>query len=579
MSRVLYNDNDITAYFGIINYSINATTTHITESDIKELKEVAPNSSLDTSSFSSTYQTTYWRAYVFFKESDFSEGSDIRVSVTESVPTSYVFNSAMGHTYKTTYNNETYVYLGFSANMTGTSRINYHIANDSGYENVLPKTFDGGTFTYDNYFQYLYNPNGYENVIPLIVTVTRTDGGTISVNDSLVYVDDGDTYTRHPSNIVSGTTSYTFPSITAKKLSSVSFTPYVKSVSFTISTTHMTNCTVDNPTITVDTPFTLTLTANNGYIFSSDDIPYLSIPISLGSRTSNFTISSDGKTATLTDTITSDEIGTATQVQLSVYANAILSSEIPTTSYSFVNINTITDDNLKELAKYRFHVADSSNPYNIVDLGEYISSLKRFYCDIPTSETSNIVLGNIDTSISCGIVSSDFITLDCGSVTIESTNNNSNDYDNTIYAILPFIGNTSLDANLVMNRTLHMYYRVSTISGECICFIESDDIPLYTFYGNIAENVPYILNNILWELKGDFSNQSCVLYGFVPKIIIVYNDNYNESGLYNDEKYGVIGDIASGLCEIGDIILSNENINNDEYDRIITELQNGIIFD
>lgn len=352
-------------------------------------------------------------------------------------------------------------------------------------------------------------------------------------------------------------------------------------VTITIISSSLNNCTLSyTPTTPIKGQnINFTLTANTGYEFTNDNIPYIEYTESLGQATTSFTINDD--TATLTfDTST---LETATN-PIIVHAIATLKSEVPTTSYSFVNVYVLDETQLKELGKHRFYVANANSPVNLVDLGEYICSLKRFYCDIPinTDVEQNIVLGNIDTGISCKLVSADFVSLDCGNVTINSTNNNENDYNNIVYAILPFIGQMTLEANLIMNRTINIKYSISNITGDCVCFItdtETNTI-LYTFNGNISENFPYIINNILWELKGEFNNQSSVLYGFTPTIVIIYNDNYNENGLYNDEKYGVISEITKGLCEIDNVTLIDTNtLNNDELNDIIAKLHNGVIFE
>lgn len=535
-----------------------------------------------------TYNQSFSSSYALIigcKASDFVVGYNIAYQTSLNSPSTMTeFNYALMITgYKVTYESTDYIISGGNFFGTQSTVVVSCGLFKTDYNNILPTTFTNGVVT-SNMVQVLDIP--YDRAFYLQLTITANSGYTIYAQNTKVVYEYGTNKTQATLQLsdITSTDTYTFNHITVSGgIYSITFTINTAQTSyvFTISNAHLTNCVIsETPTIEVDTPFTMTLQANDGYVFDSSNIPYLQYTISLGSDQKSFTISDDKKTATLTTTLTSSELSGTYNVTVTPYATAILSSDIPTTSYSFVNVNTITDDNLKELAKTRFYVADSSSPLNLVDLGQYVNSLKRFYCDVPTSETSHIVLGNIDTNVVCDIVSSDFITLECGNVTIESTNNNENDYNNTIYAILPFIGQVSLNANLIMNRTISIKYQVSTISGECVCVISSDNIPLYTFNGNISENVPYIMNNILWELKGDFSNPSCVLYGFIPKIIVIYNDNYNSSGVfYNDEKYGTISDVASGLCVIDDITINGDSMNNDEYDSIINSLHNGVIFD
>lgn len=341
---------------------------------------------------------------------------------------------------------------------------------------------------------------------------------------------------------------------------------------FTLRDDNVTNAvlTYTPSTIYRTEPFTAILTANNGYIFSSDNIPTLRIG---GFDVASFTLSNDLKTATLTYTPSDDDISG------NVFATAVLSGEVITSGYDFINVLHITSDNLKELSKTRFVSSESG----IIDYGDFIVSLKRFYCDIPLSGVNmDIALGTLNTGVSADIIKGNRIILDCGNVTIESTNNNENDYNNTIKMIIPFVGNITIDANIIMNREINLSYEISIITGDLVATVKDvkTNIILAQFTGNIAETIPYTLNNIASEIKGGFITQSGLLYGFIPKIIIMYHDNYNDNTYYNDDKRGMLSAVASGLCEIDNVIINDLSlINNDEYDLIINELARGVIFD
>lgn len=341
----------------------------------------------------------------------------------------------------------------------------------------------------------------------------------------------------------------------------------------------LTNCTSthtpEGSSTTANIEVAYTLTANDGYYFK--EVPVLRVYSSgTGYTDYDFTISEDTLTATVTYTTTS------TDSDIYPVAVATLKEDVPTAGYSFVNIYHCTEENITDLAKYRFSVASGSSPVNIVDLGYYVTSLKRFYCDIPDSIASNIALATIDTQISANLVASNTVELDCGTITIDSTNNNSNDYSNTTcYLLLPFIGIANIDSDLVMNRTIQLKYNVSTISGVCVASIyETENSTLLaTFTGQIAENIPYILNNIEWQMLGDIDVNSNMLYGFTPLLTIMYRDNYNanETALVNDSQYALLSTLT-GLNYINDIVIDNTSIDANERDLILAELQNGVIF-
>lgn len=350
----------------------------------------------------------------------------------------------------------------------------------------------------------------------------------------------------------------------------------IQNVGISATTTHCSvTWTPENVLEGTPTEITFTATCDDGYYFET--APILNVYESgVTSGTVDFVISSDTLTASLTYTTNADT------TTLTVEAVATIKPDVPTTGYSFVNVYHCTKENIESLGAYRFSVASGSSPINIVDLGYYVTSLKRFYCDIPDSIDSTIALATIDTKISAKLVSADTVTLDCGSVAVESTNNNSNDYSNTtVSLLLPFIGLVDIDVNLVMNRTISLEYKVSCISGMCVAFIKDveTNVILECYSGNIAENIPYILNNITYQMLGNFETENNILYGFTPTVIIAYHNNYNEdnTAMIANEQYALLSTL-NGLNCVDNLVINNTAIADDEKTLIISELQNGVIF-
>lgn len=342
---------------------------------------------------------------------------------------------------------------------------------------------------------------------------------------------------------------------------------------------NLTNCTCshtpEGSPLTVGTEVTFTFTPNNGYEFSGSQ-PYIRYSNNIGDFDYAYaTIADDKASATLTHTIGQyDTI-------ISCNGTAEVKPEIPTTSYDFINVYNCTRQNIKDLAKYRFVVASSDNPYNIVDLAYYITSLRKFYCDIPTSISANIVMATIDSKISAKLVSQDEFNIDCGQVTVESTNNNVNDYNNTTCELyLPFIGIVTVDSTKIIGRTLKLSYKVSSLSGDCKAFVVDNEtgFTLYEYEGNISDTIPYILNNIDWQMKGELPN-SQLIDSFVPYVLITYHNNYNENDttLLNDNKYDLLSNLT-GLNCVNNVIIQDTSIPDDEKEYITNALESGVIF-
>lgn len=125
-----------------------------------------------------------------------------------------------------------------------------------------------------------------------------------------------------------------------------------------------------------------------------------------------------------------------------------------------------------------------------------IIALQMVYVTPPTESGHTIVVGSIDTEISSDIVTSQYVPLDCGSVTIPEYFLDYTDYSpyTEIQCYLPFIGFVKLDPDDVINATLNIKYTVDLYTGACIAEITVTkgglSAVLYTFNGNCAVQLP-----------------------------------------------------------------------------------------
>jgi len=128
-----------------------------------------------------------------------------------------------------------------------------------------------------------------------------------------------------------------------------------------------------------------------------------------------------------------------------------------------------------------------------------VISLRQVYCTLVTSGSHNIILGSLDSGVSAAVVTSQFTTIDCGSVTIGEKNKNVTDYSPyaTVHLYLPFIGIVQLDVDEVMNSTLNVKYTIDVYTGTCLAEVyvtRSPDMTvskiLYTFSGNCSQALP-----------------------------------------------------------------------------------------
>lgn len=128
-----------------------------------------------------------------------------------------------------------------------------------------------------------------------------------------------------------------------------------------------------------------------------------------------------------------------------------------------------------------------------------IISLIQVYCTPTTGGSHNIILGYLDSGVSAPVVSSQFVTIDCGSVDIKERNKNCTDYIpyTSMELYLPFIGIVEIDTNEFMGGTISVKYKVDVYTGTCLaevkCTRNSDmknGAILYTYTGNCSQQIP-----------------------------------------------------------------------------------------
>lgn len=126
-----------------------------------------------------------------------------------------------------------------------------------------------------------------------------------------------------------------------------------------------------------------------------------------------------------------------------------------------------------------------------------IISLHSIYCTPPTAGPQNIALGYLDSGVAAHIVTSQFIDVDCGSVTVPEYFSDARDYDEpyTVTEIyLPFVGIKRLKTADVVGGIVSVVYTVDLYSGACLAKVSVTKIGvkqlLYVYSGNCSMQIP-----------------------------------------------------------------------------------------
>lgn len=125
-----------------------------------------------------------------------------------------------------------------------------------------------------------------------------------------------------------------------------------------------------------------------------------------------------------------------------------------------------------------------------------IIGLHKVFATPSTSGTGPIKVGYLSSGVSAKLVSNQYVTIDCGTVSLKEKFGNVFDYSpfTQVYIYLPFIGIQQLDTGDVMRGNIKVVYHVDVLTGACLAEVNVNrDMAggiLYTFPGNCAVQYP-----------------------------------------------------------------------------------------
>ena len=165
-----------------------------------------------------------------------------------------------------------------------------------------------------------------------------------------------------------------------------------------------------------------------------------------------------------------------------------------------------------------------SNPMNA------IIGLHLIYVTPSTSAEKSIGVGYLDSGILSKVVSEQYVTIDCGSVTIPSYYNNVNDWSpyTKISCYLPFIGIVKLNTDDLMSSDgnlsqLNITYKVDVLTGACLAMLKvkrgSSNAILYQYNGSCSVQLPLTSGNYGGIIASLITTAVGVVSGFTPLAI------------------------------------------------------------
>lgn len=248
----------------------------------------------------------------------------------------------------------------------------------------------------------------------------------------------------------------------------------------------------------------------------------------------------------------------------------------------FFTIYEPTNANMQKINDAIFiNAADGTT----INIQQYFSSYKKFYCNIPVAGYKQLKGGRYDFGEQAPYVKEHTIVVDCGSVEIPEQNQSLLDYSPfsrlTIY--LPFIGFQELDDKLVVGHTLKVQYVVDVLSGRCLAqlFVDRTDLQscFAEYGGTIAADEIFGTDNGYnyygaYELMTTMQLGELSCYVLIHTKIPLEGDIVNYKGLPTNEIVRV-GDVT-GFVKYSSIHVDGMTATDSEKSEIESLLMSGI---
>lgn len=483
--------------------------------------------------------------------------NDVNFDITLTGDTEGTFTVAPVVTYKNTYN-ET---------VQGTMTVNGNVATFSVPVATNEEVTINGTFTpkpkeltITNHVSgttasYVQNGENFD------ITLTGNTDGSYPVVPVVSYKNESGMETTGNMNVNGKIATFSVPVATNETVTITgTFTPETpqKDVPVTYS---LTNCTVSPQPQTVKTGETLSLTVTPLTNYKLD-----SCNLIWNNGTQDITISVTGGVVSfpVPDSCVSINIKAVASIITPVGRN-----------YGAINVYCVTLDNLDAFSKQRFFEIkdDTQGIYEEVNLGIYVNRIRRIFTNVPVSGTDSLRCGNYNTGITVQTPEKDVIMIDFGDVTLTGLNGDSEDYNAQISVFIPCRGFVAIDSKYI-GKTINLSFKVNVITGDAVAFLSCDGVVFQLESFSLSRDVIYKTGTTELNIVGGTQWDEQILYGLEPYVTITQNTTVNKP-VNNTQETVTIGDVT-GYAQFENVDLNTVNLLVDEYNTIISELENGV---
>ena len=340
------------------------------------------------------------------------------------------------------------------------------------------------------------------------------------------------------------------------------------------------HATADKTSILENSTDTITLTADNGYIFD-DDIIYYSYDINYGiyrklteKANKQNIIKIDLTTSSYYDYNNSkDEPVTSGNKP---YIKAVATSPtVKPTGTKAINLYSMTDGELNTFMNSVL-LQFNSTQTSLANFLDFVNQVYRIPLNIPNdllTPVKQVHSGKWNINVNTNQITQDHFSINFDPIKVTPHYKNANDYNSiTVSLVIPFAKEIELNINDVMNNTIKITYNVDLLQGKTTIIVNNDTGTIYTNQIDISTQLEFY--GLHYDKTIGGLNSTYINNVLQPYISISYHKPITNLISYSTNENGMLKDY-NGFVRVSHGTLTG-NMNDTEYDEIMNLLYGGI---
>ena len=342
----------------------------------------------------------------------------------------------------------------------------------------------------------------------------------------------------------------------------------------------LTHATADKTSISENSTDTITLTADNGYIFD-DDIIYYSYDINFGVY--NKLIEKANKQNIIKIDLTTGSFYDYDKLKDNPisrgnkpYIKAVATSPtVKPTGTKAINLYSMTDGELNTFMNSVL-LQFNSTQTSLANFLDFVNQVYRIPLNIPNgllTPVKQVHSGKWNINVNTNQITQDHFSINFDPIKVTPHYKNANDYNSiTVSLIIPFAKEVELNINDVMNNTIKITYNVDLLQGKTTIIVNNDTGTIYTNQLDISTQLEFY--GLHYDKTIGGLNSTYINNVLQPYISISYHKPITNLISYSTNENGMLKDY-NGFVRVSHGTLMG-NMNDTEYDEIMNLLYGGI---